>query len=65
MAESNNNEVIGFIASTVETIRDEVKTIRGDMVTKATFDATTAAIRGDIEQIHIRLDNIERVILID
>jgi hypothetical protein len=59
MAESNNDNLIGFIASTVETIRDEVTTIHGEMVTKATFEATTTAIRGDIEQVQLRLDSIE------
>ena len=59
VAESNNDNLIGFIASTVETIREEVTTIRGEMVTKATFEATTIAIRGDIEQVQLRLDSIE------
>ena len=43
MTESTNDNLIGFIASTVETIRDEVTTIRGEMVTKTTFEATTTA----------------------
>jgi len=58
VSESNDN-LIGFIASTVETIRDEVTTIRGEMVTKTTFEATTTAMRGDIEQVQLRLDSIE------
>src|SRR6266516_3515934 len=62
VAESNNDNLIGFIASTVETIRDEVTSIRGEMVTKATFEATTTAIRGDIERVELRLDGIEHSI---
>jgi hypothetical protein len=58
VSESNDN-LIGFIASTVETIRDEVTTIRGEMVTKTAFEATTTAIRGDIEQVQVRFDSIE------
>jgi len=58
VSESNDN-LIGFIASTVETIRDEVTTIRGEMVTKTVFEATTTAIRGDIEQVQVRFDSIE------
>jgi len=58
VSESNDN-LIGFIASTVEPIRDEVTTIRGEMVTKTVFEATTTAIRGDIEQVQVRFDSIE------
>ena len=62
MAESNNNEVIGFIASTVETIRDRLDGIDGrmdGMVTKSVFEAGITAVRGDIEQVHMRLDSME------
>ena len=34
MAESNNNNLIGFIASTVEKLRDDVVTMREQMATK-------------------------------
>jgi len=61
VSESNDN-LIGFIASTIETVRAEVTTIRGEMVTKTTFEATTTAIRGDIEQVQLRLDGIEHSI---
>ena len=59
MAESNNNEVIGFIASSVETLRNDIGLIRAEMVTKSAFDAAFTAVRGDIEQVHLRLDSVE------
>ena len=59
VSESNNDNLIGFIASTVETIREEVTTIRAEMVTRTTFEATITAVRGDIEQVQLRLDGIE------
>ena len=65
MANSDNNEMIGFIASTVETIRDRLDGIdeRMDgMVTKSMFDAGITAVRGDIEQVHLRLDSIDRTL---
>ena len=34
MAESNNDNLIGFIASTVETLRDDVAKMREQMATK-------------------------------
>ena len=61
MVEPNNN-LIGFIASTVETLRDDVGTIRNEMVTKSSFEATTTAIRGDIEQVQLRLDGIDHAV---
>lgn len=59
VAESNDNDVIGFIASTVETLRDDVVSMRSEMVTKSVFDAAMTTLRGDIEQVHLRLDSIE------
>lgn len=90
VAESDNNEVLGFIASTVETIRDRVDVIEQRMATKedlarlegrvdvieermATKDdlarldgrlserieVATTSIRGDIEQVHLRLDSLD------
>ena len=58
MGESNNNNLIGFIASTVETMRDDMTTMRDQMATKA--DITV--IRGDIEQVQLRLDSIDHSI---
>ena len=70
MAESNNNNLIGFIASTVEKLRDDVVVLRDQMATKADLarfegklserlDAATTGIRGDIEQVQLRLDSME------
>ena len=58
MAESNDN-LIGFIASSVEKLRDDVASIRAEMVTKSAFEAAITAVRGDIEQVHLRLNTME------
>ena len=55
VSESNNNNVIGFIASTVEKLRDDIASMRQEMATKT--DVTI--LRGDIEQVQLRLDTIE------
>ena len=66
VADGSNNEVIGFIASTVEAIRDrvggleqQIESVRAEMVTKTAFDAAITSVRGDIEQVHLRLDSME------
>lgn len=80
MSESNDN-LIGFIASTVETLRDDVAKMREQMATKEDvarlegrfteklarlegrftekLDVSTTTVRGDIEQVQLRLDSIE------
>ena len=58
MAESNDN-LIGFIASSVEKLRDDVTSIRAEMVTKSAFEAAITAVRGDIEQVHLRLNTMD------
>lgn len=64
MADKNNDEVIGFIASTVESMRDQMVNMQVQMATKsdiahmATKDDITI-LRGDIEQVQLRLDGIE------
>ena len=58
MAESNDN-LIGFIASSVEKLRDDVTSIRAEIVTKSAFEAAITAVRGDIEQVHLRLNTME------
>ena len=62
MAETNGENLIGFIASTVETIHQDVAKIRREMVTVARYEAGNTALRGEIEQVHLRLDGIERSI---
>ena len=65
MAE-NNHELIGFIASTVEAMRDQMATksdiaqmaTKGDIEQMAT-KGDIAILRGDIEQVQLRLDGIE------
>ncbi len=74
MAE-NNHELIGFIASTVETMRDQMATksdlaqmatksdlaqmtTKSDLAQMATKSDITI-LRGDIEQVQMRLDGIE------
>jgi len=57
-AESNDN-LIGLIASSVETINDRLNGIEERMATKAQLEAATTAIRGDIEQVHLRLNTME------
>ena len=58
LAESNDS-LIGFIASSVEKLRDDVTSIRAEMVTKSAFEAAITAVRGDIEQVHLRLNTME------
>ena len=62
VAESNSNEMIGFIASTVENIRDRVEAIEQRMVKREQHDASITAVRGDIEQVHLRLDSMDHSI---
>ena len=86
----NINHLLGFIATTVETMRDqmvemrdqivethdEMMEMRGQMATKSDLEgmatksdlarleskmeAEFAVVRGDIEQVQLRLDSIER-----
>ena len=69
VSESNDN-LIGFIASTVETLRDDVAKMREQMATKEDLarlegrfterlTVSTTSVRGDIEQVQLRLDSIE------
>ena len=62
VAESNNNEVIGCIASAVKTLRDDVASMRSKMVTRGGFDVAITAVRGDIEQVQLRFDSMEHSI---
>lgn len=81
VAEPNDNELIAFMASTVETMRNDMASMRAAMATKedlarldgrlnerlASLDdrlserieVATTSIRGDIEQIHLRLDSLD------
>ena len=54
----NNGNLISFIATTVETMRDQMAT-KGDI---ARLEAQITAARGDIEQVHLRLDSIDKTL---
>jgi hypothetical protein len=74
--EPENNNLINFIAVTVETMRDQMVGMRGQIVeiqdqmaTKSDLaqlesrlttklEVEITAVRGDIEQVHLRLDSI-------
>jgi hypothetical protein len=67
----DNDNLLNFIATTVETMRDQMVT-KGDIEQMATksdlvrledkMEANFTAVRGDIEQVHLRLDSIERAL---
>ena len=83
----NGNDLLNFVAATVESLRDQfgslhdnvadlhtnVAEVREQMVTKSDLaqvatrlsekiEVETTTVRGDIEQVQIRLDNIERAL---
>ena len=59
MAESNNNELISFIGGRFEAMADRLDSIEQRMVTKEHHDASIAAVRGDVEQVQLRLDSMD------
>ena len=59
VGESNDNNLIGFIASTVERIGERIDRVEERMATREQLDTATTAIRGDIEQTHLRLNTLE------
>ncbi len=106
LVSEQNSNLLNYIASTVETMRDQIATIRDQMATKADLaelreematkaelavvkdeiaairaqlatrkdlaslearlelriDTKTTAIRGDVEQVQLRLDSIDRAL---
>jgi hypothetical protein len=62
MADSNNNYVIGYIASTIESMRNQMATKSDIVRVEDRIGAETTAIRGDIEQVQLRLDSMEHSI---
>ena len=54
--------LLHFIASTVERTRDRLDSLSETVATKDEVRAQAAAIRGDIEQVQLRLDSIERAL---
>jgi hypothetical protein len=61
-----NENLLNFIASTVETMRDRMATkedlarVEARLTDKIEVEIT--AVRGDIEQVHLRLDGIEKAL---
>jgi len=56
----DGDNLLRFIASTVEATMDRVNSLHESVATKEELQAQTSAIRGDIEQVQLRLDSIER-----
>jgi hypothetical protein len=62
VAKSNNNELIAFIGGRFEAMSDRLEVIEQRMVTKEQHDVSISAVRGDIEQVQLRLDSMEHSI---
>ena len=64
--ESGDNGLLNFIAATVETMRDEMATTSDlaqlEARSNAKLEAEITAVRGDIEQVPLRLNSIERAL---
>lgn len=60
--EPENNNLVKFIADTVEMMRDRMATKSDIARLEARLEAETTNIRGDIEQVNLRLDSIERAL---
>lgn len=59
MADSNNDELIAFIGGRFEAMSERLNAIEGRMVTREHHDASITSVRGDIEQVQLRLDSME------
>ena len=61
-----NGNLLNFIASTVEMIRDRMATkedlARVEARLTDKIEVETTIIRGEVEQVHLRLDGIEKAI---
>jgi len=64
-----NENLLNFIASTVEMIRDRMDTLAtkeelANVEARLTqkIEVETTAIRGDLEQVHLRLDGIDKAV---
>ena len=63
-----NENLLNFIASTVEMIRDRLEStatkddIAGLDSRMSKLEVETTIIRGEVEQVHLRLDGIEKAI---
>ena len=67
----DHNGLLNYIAGTVENLRDQVATMRDQMATKddlrqvelrlsAKIETEIAVVRGDVEQVQLRLTSIEK-----
>ena len=54
--------LLKFIASTVERNQERLDSLSASVATKDELRTQTAVIRGDIEQVQLRLDSIERAL---
>jgi hypothetical protein len=59
MADSNNDELICFIGGRFEAMSERLTAIEERMVTREHHDVSITAVRGDIEQVQLRLDSME------
>ena len=62
MADSNNSELIGFIGGRFEALNERFEAMNArldGMVTREYLDVSITAVRGDIEQVQLRLDSME------
>lgn len=62
----DNDNLLNFIAATIEAMRDHMAT-KDDLARLETrlsdkLEVEITAVRGDIEQVHLRLDSIERAL---
>lgn len=61
-----NENLLNFIAATVEVIRDRMATkeelARVEARLTDKIEVETTALRGDIERVHLRLDGIEKAL---
>ncbi len=58
----DENNLLQFIASTVEFTRGRVNALYESVATKDELRAQVTAVRGDIEQVQLRLDTIEHAL---
>jgi hypothetical protein len=59
---SEKTKLLRYIAATVEEMRDKMATKDDIARLEAHLEVEIAAVRGDIEQIHLRLDSIEKTL---
>ena len=58
----NGDNLINFIATTVETMREQMATKKEVARLESKLDTGLTTISGDFEQVHLRFDTIERAL---